>query len=152
MASVRARIVRPAGGSPGGGGPRGGGGSLCRNGGSAAMALPRALRFRRRHDVLAVLSRGRRVDTPLGRVSVRRLPAGRGRILFVVPAAVAKRSTTRHRIKRQLDAWVLGGGLGALGRFDIVVRVDRSAASASGRALRALAEGMRLALVRALTR
>lgn len=83
-----------------------------------------------------VLTNGRRVSTALGRFVFGRPERGEGRIFFVVAKSVAKRSTVRNRIRRQLREWARRSGLGTrLGR-DVVVLVALDTAALSRRVLR----------------
>ena len=93
------------------------------------MALPRAMRFRNRRQLRHLLNAGRRFRTPLGTAVTTPSPRGRGRILFVVSKAVAKKSSARHRIKRQLDAWAMEQVQKFLSQRDIVVFVSPAAAA-----------------------
>ena len=70
------------------------------------MALLSSLRFRDRREVRRVLNKGRRIETPLGRVSLLASERAAGRILFVVSTRISKKSVRRHAIKRHLDEWV----------------------------------------------
>lgn len=67
------------------------------------MALPRSRRFPDRRAVRALMANGATLITPLGRIRWRR---ARGRVLFVVSTYVSKKSSERHRIKRELEHWV----------------------------------------------
>lgn len=100
------------------------------------MALPRAMRFRDRRALQHILKIGYRLATPLGKAVCIPPPRGAGRILFVISKAVAKKSPQRHRIKRQLDSWVLREGKPALHHRDIVVFVSPAAATEPPRDLR----------------
>lgn len=67
------------------------------------MAPSPSLRFRGRREVRRVISHGRRFRHELGRVAWGRTPDIReARVLFTVSTAVARRSTERNRIRRQL--------------------------------------------------
>lgn len=62
-----------------------------------------ALRSLGRHDVQRLFSRGRRFSDALGRVVWLGVPSLReAAVLFVVSRAVAKKSTVRNRLRRQL--------------------------------------------------
>lgn len=101
-----------------------------------------ARRFTNRREVSRIIRNGQRLRLPLGRVSI--LPASGpiGRILFVVPKAVSKKSTVRNRIRRILVAWARERNVGALLGRDLVVFVDPALAGASPRAIRSEAEAM----------
>lgn len=90
---------------------------------------PRAL-------VREMLAHGRRMPTPLGRFVLGRAAQRTGRIFVVVSRAVARRSTARNRLRRQLREWARREELG--GRFgrDAVLLVRPDAATLTRRALR----------------
>lgn len=67
------------------------------------MALPRSRRFPDRRSIRALMADGVTLMTPLGRIRWRR---ARGRVLFVVSTYVSKKSSERHRLKRELEHWV----------------------------------------------
>jgi ribonuclease P protein component len=98
------------------------------------MALPARMRFRDRGAVRRVITRGFRIEIPLGRVSI--LPKGKeqGRILFVVSTRVAKRSVDRHGIKRRLDEWARANQQ-AISNWDIVVLIRTDSAKLAQREL-----------------
>ncbi|MBI4132525.1 MAG: ribonuclease P protein component [Candidatus Sungbacteria bacterium] len=95
------------------------------------MALPRAMRFRDRRELRRLLRVGRRFRTPLGTAIAVPSPRGCGRVLFVISKAVAKKSTVRHRIKRQLDAWAAEYAKELLSGRDIVVFISPAAAAST---------------------
>ena len=107
------------------------------------MASSPSLRFRGRREVHQVISHGRRFRHELGRIAWGRVPDIRGaRVLFVVSTAVAKRSTDRNRIRRQLleafrRQW-------RLEPFPVaaVVSVDRAVAGFPSRKRNLLAAGL----------
>src|SRR3989344_7912293 len=86
--------------------------------------------------VREVLANGRRVPTALGRFVLGRPGQETGRIFFVVSKSVAKRSTARNRVRRQLREWARRERLGVrLGR-NAVAFVESDTASLSRRGLR----------------
>lgn len=92
------------------------------------MALPARMRFRERNAVRRVIARGFRIEIPLGRVSVLPAETEQGRILFVASTRVAKKSTNRHAIKRQLDEWARAHEEVVRG-LDVVVHVRADSAN-----------------------
>jgi len=77
----------------------------------------------------------------LGRVVISPPASGSGCVLFVVPAAVSKRSSERNRIRRRLEAWAERvGRSGRLPAANIVIFVSPAAAGLSTKALWQLAE------------
>lgn len=98
------------------------------------------MRFSNRRDIRNVLRFGRRLHVRLGRILIAPAGTDRGRILFIVSSAVAKKSARRNRIKRQLDEWARKKTPGCLSRHHIVVLVSREAATCSGKDLMNLAE------------
>ena len=129
MVFVLVRQLPPDRGSLHGGAPRGAG-NWPSNG---VMALARVLHFRDKRSVRRVISRGRRLRTPLGEILVMPHAEDAGRILFVVSARAAKKSVDRHRIKRRLDGWINRNHV-RIPKWDIVVLVSPDAAR-SGRSL-----------------
>ena len=105
------------------------------------MALPKHLRFPSRREIAAVLKFGHSSRSPLGRVVRLASRNERGRILFVVSARTAKRSSHRHRIQRRLDGWATRNFRGALRRFHTVVYVWPGPAASSRAQLHRLADG-----------
>jgi len=86
--------------------------------------------------VREVLANGRRISTALGRFVLGRPERQPGRVFFVVAKSVAKRSTARNRIRRQLREWARREGVGArLGR-DAVLFVAPDTVSLSRRVFR----------------
>src|SRR3989338_8701945 len=104
------------------------------------MALPASMRFRGRKDVKRLLRYGRKYTTGLGRVFIAQAIAARGRILFVVSTAVAKKSTDRNKIKRRLGEWTRVDGPEFLNRVDAAVLVSKEAAGLPKKALMNLAK------------
>ena len=102
-----------------------------------------APRFSNRREVSRIIRNGQRLRLPLGRVAI--LPAFGpiGRIFFVVPKAVSKKSTVRNRIRRILAAWARERNVGAFLGRDLVVFVDPALAGMSPRAIRGEAEALR---------
>lgn len=101
-----------------------------------------ARRFTNRREVARIIRNGQRMRFPLGRVAI--LPASGpiGRIFFVVPKAVSKKSTVRNRIRRILAAWARERNVGALLGRDLVVFVDPALVGMSPRAIRDEAEAL----------
>lgn len=93
------------------------------------------MRFRDRDAVRRVIARGFRIEIPLGRVSILPKGKGQGRILFVISTRVAKRSTDRHFIKRQLDEWARAHQQD-ISNWDIVVLVRTDSAKLTQKELR----------------
>lgn len=102
--------------------------------------MPR--RFASRREIIRIIRNGRKIILPIGRVSV--LPAAGpvGRVLFVVPKTVSKKSTVRNRIRRILDAWARERDAARLLRRDLVVFVHPTLALLAPSAIRAAAEAM----------
>lgn len=99
-------------------------------------------RFTNRREIIRVIRSGRTLILPIGRVSSLPATGSAGRILFVVPKAVSKKSSVRNRIRRVLAAWARERNIGALLRRDIVVSVHPLLAGMSPRAIRGRAEAM----------
>ena len=98
------------------------------------------MRFRGRKDVKRLLRYGRKHITGLGRIFIVPATAARGRVLFVVPNAAAKKSTDRNKIKRRLDEWMRADRPAFLSRVDAVVLVSKEAAGLPGKTLMDLAK------------
>lgn len=89
-----------------------------------------------RNLVRETLARGQRVPTAIGRFILGRAQPKAGRVFVVVSKAVAKKSTSRNRIKRQLREWARREALGKrLGR-DVVVFVAPDIATLTRKAFR----------------
>lgn len=82
-----------------------------------------------------LLRHGVRFATPLGRVVWLPISSRRGRILFVIGRAVARKSTDRNRLKRRLDAAVLDNRGNGHPTVDAAVLVSPSLATAPPRVL-----------------
>lgn len=108
--------------------------------------MPRRLSSRR--EIIRIIRNGRKSMLPIGRVSA--LPASGpvGRVLFVVPKTVSKKSTVRNRIRRILDAWARERNVAQLLRQDLVVFVNPALAALAPSAIRAAAEAMLGSLAR----
>lgn len=102
-----------------------------------------ARRFTNRREVSRIIRNGQRLRFPLGRIVILPAPGPIGRILFVVPKVVSKKSTVRNRIKRILAAWARERNVGAFLGRDLIVFVDPALAGMSPRAIRSEAEAMR---------
>lgn len=69
------------------------------------MALPSVNRFQSRRGISDVIRRGRRHPTTIGRLAFIVAASDYSRrFLAVVPNAVSKKSTVRHRLKRRLES------------------------------------------------
>lgn len=99
-------------------------------------------RFASRREIARVIRNGRRIILRLGRVSA--LPASGpvGRVLFVVPKTVSKKSTVRNRIRRILVAWARERSITRLIRQDLVVFVNPALGASAPGVIRAAAEAM----------
>lgn len=69
------------------------------------MALPKKYRFSNRREIQDIMRYGQKRFLALGRLIFRTNAAKRGqRFLVVVPNSVSKKSTIRHRLKRQFES------------------------------------------------
>ncbi len=87
------------------------------------------MRFRRRGEINFLVRRGARIRTELGRVAWARATQGRGRILFIVSGAVARRAARRNRIRRELEEQARRGFAARASRVDVVILVDPAVAA-----------------------
>lgn len=99
-------------------------------------------RFASRREIARVIRNGRRIILPLGRVSVLPASGPAGRVLFVVPKTVSKKSTVRNRIRRILVAWAREWNIARRIRQDLVVFVNPALGASRADAIRAAAEAM----------
>lgn len=108
--------------------------------------MPR--RFVSRREIVRVIRSGRRIMLPIGRVSALPASGPAGRILFVVPKTVSKKSTVRNRIRRILAAWARERDAARVLGRDIVIFVNPALAARKPSAIRAAAEAMIESLAR----
>lgn len=102
--------------------------------------MPR--RFTSRREIARIIRNGRKIMLPVGRVSALPASGPAGRILFVVPKTVSKKSTVRNRIRRILAAWARERDVARVLGQDLVVFVNPALATRRPNAIRAAAEAM----------
>lgn len=88
-------------------------------------------RLRNADEIRLLFARGKRVDTPLFRMIVRKNHLAYARFLFVTPKTVDKRAVVRNRIRRRSREWIRTHvSIGAIG-LDIALIFKKAAQSAS---------------------
>jgi ribonuclease P protein component len=98
--------------------------------------LARGARLRRRADLAACWTEGRRAHTRFVELAWRPRAAGRPRIGFIVPR-FQHTAVARNRVRRRLREIARRGPLARLPPVDLVVRARRPAYTAAFAALRA---------------
>lgn len=63
-------------------------------------------RLRNADEIRLLFARGKRVDTPLFRMIVRKNHLAHARFLFVTPKTLDKRAVVRNRIRRRAREWI----------------------------------------------
>ena len=88
-------------------------------------------RLRNTDDIRLLFMRGKRVDTPLFRMIVRKNHLAYARFLFVTPKTLDKRAVIRNRIRRRAREWIrIHVPIGAT-NLDIALVFKKAAPSAS---------------------
>lgn len=88
-------------------------------------------RLRKSQDLRVLFSRGRRIETPFFRVTVRRNTLSGGRFAFITPKSVDKRATVRNRLRRMASEWIRKSPEVAKTPKDFAILIKKESLSAS---------------------